>query len=683
MASVLSNYYIYFFSFLFLLIIIYQSIKIFKLNQRYKQLIDTIQQVENERNILLLEIRKVKLEILEKNQELESTYTALESSESLLNLSEKDLRQVQHSRDLLMEQINTLNSELSEFKRNSQLLELNNKELESTYTASQASESILNLPKSDLGPVQYSRDLLIEQINILHLELSELKRTNQLLESEVLKKNQELESTYTALESSESLLNLSEKDLRQVQHSRDLLMEQVNTLNSELSEFKQKQMSSPEELDPSVQIISDISLLQNQFKNLYEKWEKLENKYKKGRERYTSLLKELAILEERLDIYSFGLYEPHFNYDTPEKFKDDLDSCYAERKQMVKSDLAVTAHTKWTVNGSVVEGRKQTRHFTKIMLRAFNGECDAALLKVRWNNVQSMEERIRKSFDAINSLGKTHDIELNEEYLELRLKELWLTHEYQEKLYEEKEEQRRIREQIREEERSLKEMEVARKEAEKEEARYTKALEKARSELVEKHGLEKEELNAKIQKLDEKLREIIELKNRAISMAQITKAGYVYIISNIGSFGENIFKIGMTRRLEPSDRVRELSGASVPFPFDIHAMVYSENAPELENNLHKKFRYQRVNLVNGRKEFFNISLEEVASATQELNHDIQFTKLAEARDFRKTQALQQQLFSNKENDDPLAIVNQTFPDKLFDELDSENQIDDDELLESA
>ena len=150
----LSNYYIYFFSFLFLLIIIYQSIKIFKLNQRYKQLIDTTQQVENERNILLLEIRKVKLEILEKNQDFESTYAALESSESSLNLSEKDLRQVQHSRNLLMEQINTLNSELSEFKKNNQLLELNNKELESTYTASEASESILNLPKSDLGQVQ-------------------------------------------------------------------------------------------------------------------------------------------------------------------------------------------------------------------------------------------------------------------------------------------------------------------------------------------------------------------------------------------------------------------------------------------------------------------------------------------------------------------------------------------------
>ena len=163
----LSNYYIYFFSFLFLLIIIYQSIKIFKLNQRYKQLIDTIQQVENERNILLLEIRKVKLDILEKNQEVENTYTALESSESLLNLSEKDLRQVQHSRDLLMEQINTLNSELSEFKRNNQLLELNNKELESTYTASQASESILNLPKSDLGPVQYNVVPLIRPLNLV------------------------------------------------------------------------------------------------------------------------------------------------------------------------------------------------------------------------------------------------------------------------------------------------------------------------------------------------------------------------------------------------------------------------------------------------------------------------------------------------------------------------------------
>ncbi len=473
MCSVLSNYYIYFFSFLFLLIIIYQSRKIFKVNQKYKQLSDTIQQVENEKNIFLLETRKLELSILEKNKELESTYTALESSESLFSLSEKDLRQAQHSRNLLMEQINTLNFELSKLKRKNQLLELktskNNEELESTQTALESSGSILSIQKSDLRQAQYSRDILIEQINTLNSELSELKRKNQLLESEVSEKNQEVDNTYIALETSESLLKLSEKDLRQLQHSRDLLTEKINALNAELSQFKQKKSSSlEEELDPSVQIISDISLLQNQFKNLYEKWEKLENKYKKGRERYASLLKEIAILEERLDTYSFGLYEPHFNYDTPEKFKDDLDKCYAERKHMVKNDLAVTAHTKWTVNGSVVEGRKQTRHYTKIMLRAFNGECDSALLKVRWNNVQAMEERIRKSFDAINSLGKTHDIELNDEYLELCLKELWLTHEYQEKLYEEKEEQRRIREQIREEERSIKEIETAPKEAEKE-----------------------------------------------------------------------------------------------------------------------------------------------------------------------------------------------------------------------
>ncbi len=256
-------------------------------------------------------------------------------------------------------------------------------------------------------------------------------------------------------------------------------------------------------------------------------------------------------------------------------------------------------------------------------------------------------------------------VKLTDEYLQLRLKELWLTHEYQEKLHEEREEQRRIREHIREEKRSLREMEAARQEAEKEKIRYKIALEKTREELNGRFGAERENLVTKISELETNLLKAKELKNRAISMAQITKAGFVYIISNIGSFGENVFKIGMTRRLEPTDRVRELSGASVPFSFDVHAMIYSHNAPELENNFHKKFKYKRLNLVNGRKEFFNVSLQEIADCAADLNHEIQITKLAEARDFRETVALREKLSSSGSNINSQISSIANLPEKLF------------------
>lgn len=129
------------------------------------------------------------------------------------------------------------------------------------------------------------------------------------------------------------------------------------------------------------------------------------------------------------------------------------------------------------------------------------------------------------------------------------------------------------------------------------------------------------------------------IKERAISQAQLTKSGYVYIISNIGSFGENIYKIGMTRRLEPEDRVRELSGASVPFPFDIHAMIYTENAPALENLLHKNFNNKRVNLINQRREFFNVSLDEIEEFIFKNYGEFKLTKLAQAEQYRQSLTL--------------------------------------------
>jgi hypothetical protein len=190
---------------------------------------------------------------------------------------------------------------------------------------------------------------------------------------------------------------------------------------------------------------------------------------------------------------------------------------------------------------------------------------------------------------------------------------------------------------MREEEKAQKELERAQKEAEDEEARFKKALDKARKELGSASQNELYELNNQISSLERKLLEAQERKERAISMAQMTKVGHIYVISNIGSFGEDVVKIGMTRRLDPLDRVRELGDASVPFRFDIHAIIYSENAPQLENELHKKFNDRRLNRINNRKEFFKASLEEIEVFVKEhAGAEIEFTKVAEAREYRET-----------------------------------------------
>jgi multidrug efflux pump subunit AcrA (membrane-fusion protein) len=228
------------------------------------------------------------------------------------------------------------------------------------------------------------------------------------------------------------------------------------------------------------------------------------------------------------------------------------------------------------------------------------------------------------------------------DYLNLKLEELFLAHEYQEKLQEEKEEQRRIREQIREEEVALRELEKARLDAEKEEKRYVEALRKATEDAERAVGEKQQKLMWQVEELQRRLAEARTNKERAIAQAQLTRSGHVYVISNVGSFGEQVYKIGMTRRLDPMDRVKELGDASVPFPFDVHAIIYSEDAPALENKLHKLFHQRRVNLVNERKEFFRVSIDEIATAVRVNHGEIDITLAAEAAEYRKTVAMLQE-----------------------------------------
>jgi hypothetical protein len=347
----------------------------------------------------------------------------------------------------------------------------------------------------------------------------------------------------------------------------------------------------------------------------------------------------LRALDEDVHLQEIAFYRPRYDFAESSWYQDALEQVRDLQKQLIRDKRAAVGHVDWYVNNSRTEGRKQINQTLKLMLRAFNGECDAAIAKVRYNNIHVMEARIRKAREAITAAAQVQQCEITSEYLDLKMRELFLVHEYQEKVQAEKEEQRRIREQMREEEIALREIERARLEAERDEMRYADALERARDEVEQAEGAKRAKLLGQIASLEACLAEAHANKERAIARAQLTRSGHVYVISNIGSFGVNVYKIGMTRRLDPMERVRELGDASVPFQFDVHAIIYAEDAPALEATLHRHFTNRRVNLVNERKEFFRTSIDEIAAVVRRHRGDIELTRAAEAKEYRQTLAL--------------------------------------------
>lgn len=382
----------------------------------------------------------------------------------------------------------------------------------------------------------------------------------------------------------------------------------------------------------------------------------LQNSYKGKKTIYDSLLAEIAIFNDEIELIELGFYKPQYYFDTSEEFKDEMARIKAKQKKLITNKTAITCSTQWHVEGSISKGRTMTNRGIKLTARAFNNECEAAISKVSWSNVNRMIERIKKAFHALNKLNESNAILISYKYMDLKLDELRITHESKEKKQQEKEEQAEIRRQMREETKLEQETDKALKEEQK----YQKLLDKAKADANKAAGAKLETLQEKITLLGAELEQAHAKSERAKSMAQQTKAGHVYIISNHGSFGENVYKIGMTRRLEPIDRVKELGDASVPFVFDVHAMIYSDDAPALENTLHKTFDYNRVNLVNTRKEFFNVTLDEIETQVKKTTPSAEFVITAEARQYKESRAIRAQR-------DELKTVNQqamSFPDGI-------------------
>ncbi len=283
----------------------------------------------------------------------------------------------------------------------------------------------------------------------------------------------------------------------------------------------------------------------------------------------------------------------------------------------------------------------------RFVLDAFNGKVDSILSRVKHDNAGKLEQEIKDAFTLVNFGGKAfREAKITEEYFDARLQELkWAATALELKL-QEREEQKRIREQIREEEKARREYEKAIKEAAKEEDLLRKAMAKAEERIAAASEEQKAQFEQQLAELNTKLQEAEERNQRAVSMAQMTRRGHVYIISNVGSFGEHVYKIGLTRRLEPLDRVKELGDASVPFAFDVHAMILSDDAPALENQLHKQFIMNQINKANHRKEFFRANLSEIRDQIESLNIEVKWTMIAEAREYHETLAIENAIEDN-------------------------------------
>lgn len=357
--------------------------------------------------------------------------------------------------------------------------------------------------------------------------------------------------------------------------------------------------------------------------------------------RYEELRASLLHVEDAIELETFALYIPRYEFANSSQYKDRLAEIRNGQKQMIRDKSAVIYDTNLTYNGSKAQGKKLLADMAQLCLRSFNNECDAAVSGVKFSNYDRCRERIIKAFDDINALGKVNSMVLSWQYRQLKLDELTLAYEYQVKKEEEREALRALKAQEREEAKLAKEIAEARKEAEKERKHYLQALEKLkqqalmagteadRAAIAEKQS----ELIGLLDDLNQKLEDIDYRQSNQ-------RAGYVYVISNIGSFGEGIYKIGMTRRLDPMERVYELGDASVPFTFDVHAMIFTDDAPKLEAALHQAFADRRLNLVNKRREYFRVSLEEIKKVVRE-NHDktVEFIDAPAAWQYRESQLM--------------------------------------------
>lgn len=421
---------------------------------------------------------------------------------------------------------------------------------------------------------------------------------------------------------------------------------EIELLKYDLDELRKKEMTIEQMtvLELQEKILNqekDLKQIKEDFKNHESKSRQITNDISTEQEKLNNLRRQFIVAEDDLLMESFGLYLPKYNFASSLGYKDKLAQVRSHQKQMIKDKSAVNYFENWTVDGSKAKGKKMTNDNVKQILRSFNNECEASINKIKYNNIQSVENRINKSFEQLNKLNHSNRLSLTNQFLTLKLEELYLAYEYERRKQDEKEELREQREREREEKALQKEIQSKKKLIDKDIKHYQNLivdlqlkLETATSD-EEKQSIENQiiDLGVKVQEREDEKEELDYRTAHAL-------AGYVYVISNIGAFGKEVVKIGVTRRIDPLERISELSSASVPFKFDVHALIFSYDAYKLESELHRYFDSYRINKVNSRKEFFKVPIDKVQKKLDEYGElTIDFRADVDAEEYRESLAV--------------------------------------------
>ena len=447
------------------------------------------------------------------------------------------------------------------------------------------------------------------------------EKFNELSQYEVIldsKKEAEM-ILQSAKEEADKILSQANKEIElfeNIDKADDILIEAQKQAEEILENAKQE----AEEIKENT--LQEKYSLKASLKELSRKVEKLKQEEKD----YEAILKEkssIVIAHETTVDFTDNI--------TSNELKNTLSILQIKEKELIADGKACRST-------SYDDDYKKREKQSKKLLRAFNAETDYYLTNVRMNNVDTYRNKITNTFSTLNRLFSIDNVQITKELLNIKLEKLDATYKYYYVLEQERELLKAKKEEMREQQRVEKELQIQKDKILKEENQFRNEVVKLMKYLESSNtDIEKELYADKIKELEDKIKELEKDKKDVENRETNTRAGFVYIISNIGSFGENVYKIGMTRRLEPMDRISELSSASVPFPFDVHALIFSEDAPALETTLHNYFRKQEVNKVNSRKEFFRVNLEEIKDLVhKEFNNTVHFTDVAVAEQYRET-----------------------------------------------
>ena len=468
------------------------------------------------------------------------------------------------------------------------------------------------------------------EVNQWKQQINDLDSANKVLTEE----KQQIEHEFK--DESQGLNGKLQKELNDVYSIKKQLKlqekELQNTIKEEknkLQDYKDKELTAVNEKKREIMdMIADLKL---ECKDIAAKNEKLHDEIRLKKEKILEL--DSNIKDRILNSDLKDIFVNHFEENiTSKELKDKLSMLSLDEKDMVKNDEAIN-YSGYDEKKSYINSQ------IKQILRAFNTECDYLFSSLNARNYENYHNKIVRSFEILNRIYKVDKVEITREYLQIKLEKLNLINERAIKIEQEKELQREIKEQMKEEEKVRRELEQQKKKIEKEERQFGNEIKSLFKRLEKtKNDIEKELYADKIRELEEKVKQLEEDKKDVENRKLNTRAGYVYVISNIGSFGEGIYKIGLTRRLEPYDRVKELGDASVPFEFDVHAMIFSDDAPTLENTLHRHFRYRELNKVNHRKEFFRVDIDEIEEVVKNNhNNTVEFTKIPVAEQYWESQ----------------------------------------------